>query len=99
MLIPGDGRPLQTYGNFLADGNIRRAADDLQGLGSRSDLANGEFVRIRMFLHRTHFTDDESVKGFSLILEPLDFHTEHGEPFGEFLGRETHGNKTLKPLV
>ncbi len=87
--IAGQLRARQGARHALADGDVRRAADDGRRLAAaRIDPADIQAVGIRMTRHLQHLGDDDIVELRGDLVEFLDLEAGHGQLMGEFLARQ-----------
>ena len=75
----------QNKGNLVAGLEILRAANDLPFAVAVVDAAEGELVRVGMFVAREDLCDDDAVQFAAYFFHALDFEAEQGEPLGQFV--------------
>jgi hypothetical protein len=97
MLIARDLCSHQPDGDFLTGGDVRRAANDLQGFMPNIHPAHGESVRTGVFLAADHVSDNEAAIPVSRTVDGSDFESQFSQTPGEVVGRDPEGEVFFEP--
>src|ERR1051325_9075665 len=85
-------------GDFIAGFEIVRTADDLAFAFAVVDAAKRELVSVWVFLAGEDLGDNDAVEIAAKFLNAFDFDAEHGEPFGQLLGRPVEIDVLFEPV-
>ena len=94
----GQFRTHSRQGRHHADPNIRRAANHPEFFLADIDRADGQLVRIRVFLHRQHFSDHDTRERRRDRRAGLHFQPRHGEQMGKLVDGNPEIDEAAKPV-
>ena len=84
--------------DFVAGFVVLRAANDDAFAFAIVDFADGELVRAGHRVAREDLGDDDAFELAADFVDAFGFEAEHGEPFGQFLGRPVEINVLFEPV-